>query len=35
MPIIETDADLLWDMIEHDLAPLKTFIERIAEEQKP
>lgn len=27
-----TDPDLLWTMIENDLEPLKTFIERIAKE---
>jgi uncharacterized protein with HEPN domain len=30
-----TDADLMWEMIEHDLPPLETFIRTIAEEQKP
>jgi uncharacterized protein with HEPN domain len=28
----ETDAGLLWAMIEHDLGPLARFIERIAKE---
>lgn len=30
-----TDADMLWEMIEHDLTPLETFIQIIAQEQKP
>jgi uncharacterized protein with HEPN domain len=28
----ETDADLLWMMIENDLAPLNRFVEQIARE---
>ena len=35
MPIIGTDADLLWSMIEDDLEPLKTFVDRISREAKP
>jgi uncharacterized protein with HEPN domain len=35
MPTHRTDADLMWEMIEHDLPPLETFIRTIAEEQKP
>ena len=30
-----TDADLLWNMIEDDVDPLKSFIERISKESKP
>lgn len=30
-----TDADLLWSMIEDDLEPLKTFVDRISREAKP
>ncbi|WP_275945500.1 HepT-like ribonuclease domain-containing protein [Bradyrhizobium sp. BRP22] len=30
-----TDADLLWNVVERDLKPLKNFAEQIAKEAKP